>query len=63
MEKANLNLIMVQDRYGKTMVTYTLGLVDRGISKDVAVGATWAHDHHNIMIMGTNIKAMLKYNN
>lgn len=59
-KKANLNLIMVQDRYGKNNGNYTLGLVDRGISKDGAVGATWAHDHHNIMIMGTNIKAMLK---
>ena len=61
-QKAGLALIMVQDRYSGSG-NYSLGFVDRGIIKDGAVGATWAHDHHNIMIMGTNTTAMLKIQN
>ena len=61
-QKAGLALIMVQDRYSGNG-HYSLGFVDRGIIKDGAVGATWAHDHHNIMIMGTNTAAMLKIQN
>lgn len=58
-QKADLALILVQDRYSGSG-HYSLGLIDRGILKDGAVGATWAHDHHNLMVMGTNVNAMLK---
>lgn len=54
-----LALIMVQERYGLNKGKIALGLVDRGIIGDGAVGATWCHDHHNIMIMGTNIAGMI----
>ena len=59
-QKAGLAMILVQDRYNGEKGHYSVGLVDRGILKDGAVGATWAHDHHNLMVMGTNTKAMLK---
>lgn len=55
----DLALIMVQERYGLNKGKIALGLVDRGIIGDGAVGATWCHDHHNIMIMGTNIAGMI----
>ncbi|KRK07803.1 adenine deaminase [Lactobacillus pasteurii DSM 23907 = CRBIP 24.76] len=60
-KQAGLALILVQERYGKSDGRqYQLGLVDRAISGDGAVGATWAHDHHNLMVMGTNISGMIK---
>lgn len=59
-QKASLSLILVQDRYSGKSGRYSIGLVSRGILKDGAIGTTYAHDHHNLMVMGTNIKAMLK---
>lgn len=59
-QQAGLALIMVQDRYGKNQAHFQLGLVDKAIIGDGAVGATWAHDHHNLMVMGTNIAGMIK---
>ncbi|MCT7749014.1 MAG: amidohydrolase family protein, partial [Lactobacillus crispatus] len=58
-QSANLALIIVQERYGLNDGKFSLGLVDRGIIGDGAVGATWAHDHHNLMVMGTNIDGMI----
>ena len=56
-QSANLALIIVQERYGLNDGKFSLGLVDRGIIGDGAVGATWAHD--NLMVMGTNIDGMI----
>lgn len=58
-QSANLALIIVQERYGLNDGKFSLGLVDRGIIGDGAVGATWAHDHHNLMVMGTNLDGMI----
>ena len=58
-QSANLALIIVQERYGLNDGKFSLGLVDRGIIGDGAVGATWAYDHHNLMVMGTNIDGMI----
>ncbi len=58
-QSANLALIIVQERYGLNDGKFSLGLVDRGIIGDGAVGATWAHDHHNLMVMGKNIDGMI----
>lgn len=58
-QSANLALIIVQERYGLNDGKFSLGLVDRGIIGDGAVGATWAHDHHNLMVMGTNLDSMI----
>ncbi|GFZ26155.1 adenine deaminase C-terminal domain-containing protein [Lactobacillus corticis] len=58
-KEAGLALIFVQNRYDADG-GISFGLVDRAIIGDGAVGATWCHDHHNLMVMGTNLQAMLK---
>lgn len=58
-KKEHLALILVQERHGLNHSKYSFGLVDRAITGDGAVGATWAHDHHNLMVMGTNLEAMI----
>jgi len=51
-EKLNLSLLIVMERYGKTgQITFALTNI---LKKKGAVGTTWAHDHHNMMVMGTN---------
>ncbi len=52
-------MIIVQERFGLNKGRFSLGLIDRGITGDGAVGATWAHDHHNLMVMGTNLDGIL----
>lgn len=61
-EEAGLALLMIQERYGKTG-DITFGLVDQSITQLGAIGATWAHDHHNIMVLGTEISSMLAIQN
>lgn len=51
-------LIGVFERYGKNHGK-TLGLVSGDIIKEGAVATTWAHDHHNLMVMGKNINDMI----
>jgi len=51
-------LILVQERYGKNgNIGY--GLIEKPISKKGAIATTWAHDHHNLMLMGNDIESML----
>lgn len=50
-------LISVFERYGNNNKAF--GLVNGNIIKKGAVATTWAHDHHNLMVMGTNIKDMV----
>jgi adenine deaminase len=41
------------ERYGKTgNIAY--GFVDKALYEKGAVATTWAHDHHNLMVMGTS---------
>lgn len=57
-ESSGLALIVVVERYGKNgQIGY--GLVENTIQKEGAIATTWAHDHHNLMIMGTRIDSML----
>jgi adenine deaminase len=56
-EKLNLSLLIVMERYGKTG-QITFALTDILKSKG-AVGTTWAHDHHNLMVMGTDPKDII----
>jgi adenine deaminase len=52
-ENSGLALIVVMERYGKTgNIAY--GFVDKAIYEKGAVATTWAHDHHNLMVMGTS---------
>ncbi|MEH7012611.1 adenine deaminase C-terminal domain-containing protein [Neobacillus niacini] len=51
-ENSGLALIVVMERYGKTgNIGY--GFVDKALFEKGAVATTWAHDHHNLMVMGT----------
>jgi adenine deaminase len=51
-ENSGLALIVVMERYGKTgNIAY--GFVENALSEKGAVSTTWAHDHHNLMVMGT----------
>ncbi|MDZ5034694.1 adenine deaminase C-terminal domain-containing protein, partial [Clostridium perfringens] len=34
-------------------------LVEGGIIKDGAIATTWAHDHHNLMVMGRTVEDMV----
>jgi adenine deaminase len=52
-ENSGLALIVVMERYGKTgNIAY--GFVDKALYEKGAVATTWAHDHHNLMVMGTS---------
>ncbi|MBT2658525.1 amidohydrolase family protein [Bacillus sp. ISL-18] len=52
-ENSGLALIVVMERYGKTgNIGY--GFVDKALYEKGAVATTWAHDHHNLMVMGTS---------
>ncbi|KXH80611.1 adenine deaminase C-terminal domain-containing protein [Sporosarcina sp. HYO08] len=51
-ENSGLALIVVMERYGKTGdIAY--GFVENALVEKGAVATTWAHDHHNVMVMGT----------
>ncbi|MEG0307492.1 MAG: adenine deaminase C-terminal domain-containing protein [Clostridium sp.] len=52
-------LIAVFERYGKSGGS-AFGIVTGDIIKQGAVATTWAHDHHNLMVMGRNIKDMIE---
>lgn len=57
-ESSGLALIVVMERYGKTG-NKAYGLVENALTKKGAVGTTWAHDHHNLMVMGTSIEDLV----
>lgn len=57
-ENNDCALIAVFERYGKTN-NVSFGLVEGSILKEGAVATTWAHDHHNIMVMGNNVDDMV----
>jgi adenine deaminase len=57
-EESGLALLMVMERYGKNH-NIAYALVENAIKKKGAVGTTWAHDHHNLMVMGTSAEDML----
>lgn len=51
-ENSGLSLIVVMERYGKTgNIAY--GFVENALREKGAIATTWAHDHHNLMVMGT----------
>ncbi|MCH6265119.1 adenine deaminase C-terminal domain-containing protein [Neobacillus citreus] len=57
-ENSGLALIVVMERYGKTgNIAY--GFVENALSEKGAVATTWAHDHHNLMVMGTSASDIL----
>lgn len=57
-EESGLALIVVMERYGKNgNIGY--GLVENALKAKGAVATTWAHDHHNLMVMGTSVRDIL----
>lgn len=56
-EKSPYSLISVLERYGKSK-NKSFGLVGGSIIKEGAIATTYAHDHHNLMVMGQNSKDM-----
>lgn len=57
-QQAGLSLVVVQERYGHH-APLTFALVKNALNKPGAIGATWAHDHHNVLLMGTDINDMV----
>lgn len=57
-ESSGLALIVVMERYGKNG-NIGFGLVENALTEKGAVATTWAHDHHNLMVMGTDAEDML----
>lgn len=58
-EDSGLALIIVMERYGLNgNIAY--GFVDQALHEKGAVATTWAHDHHNLMVMGTDSASILE---
>lgn len=57
-EKSSYCLIGVFERYGKNGGR-AFGLVGGDVIKQGAIATTWAHDHHNLMVMGRNVEDMV----
>lgn len=57
-QSAGLSLLLVQERYGKNG-NLSFALVKNALDKPGAIGATWAHDHHNLMVLGTDVDSIL----
>lgn len=49
----DLALMVCFERYGKNK-NIAYAFVKGAITKNGAVASSWAHDHHNLMVMGTN---------
>ncbi|MFC6464080.1 adenine deaminase C-terminal domain-containing protein [Marinilactibacillus sp. GCM10026970] len=58
-ESSGLALILVMERYGKNGAI-AFGLVENTLTEKGAIATTWAHDHHNLMVMGTSAMDILK---
>ncbi|WP_430606700.1 adenine deaminase [Enterococcus sp. AZ170] len=50
-QEADCALLIVMERYGKNGNT-SFSLMDKPITEKGAIATTWAHDHHNVMVMG-----------
>lgn len=57
-EDSDLSLTAVFERYGKNG-NVSLGFVSGVRMKRGAVATTYAHDHHNLMVQGSNVSDML----
>lgn len=57
-QAANCSLLIVMERYGKNgNIAYAL--VDNALTEKGAIATTWAHDHHNLMVMGNDTTSIL----
>jgi adenine deaminase len=56
-QEQGLSLIAVVERYGHE-APVSFGLVEWKLLPKGAIASSWAHDHHNILVMGTDEAAM-----
>ncbi|OEG11235.1 adenosine deaminase [Enterococcus plantarum] len=54
-QEADCALLIVMERYGKNG-NISISLMDKPISEKGAIATTWAHDHHNVMVMGNTLE-------
>ena len=60
-KEAGLSLLVVFERYQNTgRKSYAL---IKGAINDGDIATSWAHDHHNVMVMGRNVNDMVKEQN
>lgn len=52
-QEAGLAQLLVMERYGKNG-NIAHALIDDPLKKIGAIGTTWAHDHHNVLLMGND---------
>lgn len=57
-QSANLCLLTIYERYGKNN-NIAHALLDAPINKRGAIATSWAHDHHNVMVMGNHTEDMM----
>ena len=58
LDKEDLSLITIFERYGKSQdIAY--GLVANTLKKQGAIASSWAHDHHNVLVLGNNNEDMV----
>ncbi|AMC93483.1 adenosine deaminase [Erysipelothrix larvae] len=57
-KECGLNLICVIERYGHN-APLKFGFVENGFDKPCALATSWAHDHHNILVMGNDIQKIV----
>lgn len=57
-QEADCALLIVMERYGKNG-NISLSLMDKPISENGAIATTWAHDHHNVMVMGNTLEDII----
>ena len=56
-KSAGLSLIAAIERYGHE-APIRFGFVENALKKEGAVATTWAHDHHNLLVMGRSERDM-----
>lgn len=57
-QEAGCALLIVMERYGKNG-NISISLMDQPLTQPGAVATTWAHDHHNLMVMGNSPEDIL----
>ncbi|MHC5267681.1 adenine deaminase C-terminal domain-containing protein [Enterococcus sp. LJL98] len=57
-QEAGLAQLIVMERYGKNG-NVAHALMDDPLSGVGAIGTTWAHDHHNVMLMGNDPESIV----
>jgi len=61
-QEAQCALLIVMERYGKNG-NISFSLMDQPINQNGAIATTWAHDHHNVMVMGNTIEDIVQAQN